>query len=158
MIAAPQCTETITAGNVIDWRSHRSARVCQSKLAAEACSCDDAVDRAYYINITLAEILKAEPAHRTTFRLPQLQVTDCKSLYDAICAQNPRTLEKRTMVDIRSIQEFANEKSIRWTPTELMWADGLTKCSKALLLEFAAWLKQPYVKLTDKATRSAAFA
>ena len=37
-----------------------------------------------------------------------------------------------TYVDIRSIQEYINPKTIHWVPTTVQWADGLTKCSKAL--------------------------
>ena len=63
---------------------------------------------------------------------------------------DPRTTEKRTYVDIRSIQEFIDVNTIFWTPTFLMWADGLTKCSKSLRDEMARWLAKPYVQLKDQ--------
>eukprot|EP00435_Cladocopium_sp_Y103_P015633 s906_g3.t2 len=116
LITTPHCTEVVTKGNLIDWKSNRSARVCRSTLAAEAIACDDCVDRTFYANAMLSELLSGVKAHKdpTGWRLRQLQVTDCKSLYDAIAAENPRTTEKRTYVDIRSIQEYINHKTIHW--------------------------------------------
>ncbi|CAJ1344302.1 unnamed protein product, partial [Effrenium voratum] len=151
LLTSAHCTETSTKASLVDWRSHRSGRVCCSTLAAEASACDDCVDRAYFVALTLTELLHGVPAHRAEQRLRQLQVTDCKSLFDAVCTQNPRTTEKRTYVDIRSIQEFIDNRSIRWVPTELQFADGLTKCNKQLRQDFHEWLSRPFVKLTDKA-------
>ena len=125
------------------WQRDRLAVTPVKRTLAAACSCDDGLLHQPH----LVQAPEGRACRRTTFRLPQLQVTDCKALYNAIWAQNARTWEKPTMVDLRNIQEFVNKKSIRWTPTENMWADGLTK-----------QLKQPSVKLAHMATRSAAFA
>jgi hypothetical protein len=151
MMTTPHCTQVPTKANVIDWRSNRSSRICRSTLAAEAIACDDCVDRAYFVNVNLAEILTGVPPHKDPekWKLQQLQVTDCRSLFDAVSAENPRTTEKRTYVDIRSIQEFIGVETIFWTPTHLMFADGLTKATKALREAFAKWLQRPYVQLKD---------
>ena len=84
--------------------------------------------------MVLSELLTGTAFHRDPekWKLRQLQVTDCKSLFDAVSAENPRTTEKRTYVDIRSIQEFIDSGTIFWCPTTLMWADGLTKRTKQL--------------------------
>ena len=150
MITTPHCTEVVTKGNLVDWKSNRSARVCRSTLAAEAIACDDCVDRTFYANAMLSELLSGVKAHKdpTGWRLHQLQVTDCKSLYDAVAAENPRTTEKRTYVDIRSIQEYINPKTIHWVPTTVQWADGLTKCSKALRSVFFEWIAKPFIQLS----------
>ena len=140
-----------TKGTVIDWKSNRSARICRSTLAAEAIACDDCVDRAYYTNMVLMEILTGTKAHKDSERrrLTQLQVTDCRSLFDAISAENPRTTEKRTYIDIRSIQEFVGHGTIFWTPTHVMWADGLTKASKPLRHGMADWMRGPFIQLKE---------
>ena len=150
LITTPHCTEVVTKGNLVDWKSNRSARVCRSTLAAEAIACDDCVDRTFYANAMLSELLSGVKAHKnpTGWRLHQLQVTDCKSLYDAVAAENPRTTEKRTYVDIRSIQEYINPKTIHWVPTTVQWADGLTKCSKALRSVFFEWIAKPFIQLS----------
>eukprot|EP00913_Durusdinium_trenchii_P032024 g29993.t1 len=129
LLTTPHCTQVVTKGNIVDWRSNRSSRVCRSTLAAESIACDDCVDRAHYVSLVLSELLTGTAFHRDPekWKLRQLQVTDCKSLFDAVSAENPRTTEKRTYVDIRSIQEFIDSSTIFWCPTTLMWADGLTK-------------------------------
>ena len=108
LITSPQRTEVNAKANLIDWRSNRSARVCRSTLACEAMSCDDCVDRSYFANLMLSELLTGEKPKKdlSSWRLHQLQVTDCKSLHDAISAEHPRTTEKRAYVDLRSIQQF----------------------------------------------------
>ena len=84
----------------------------------------------------------------SSWRLNQLQVTDCKSLFDAVMAERPKTTEKRTYVDIRSIQEFIKDKQMRWCPTGVMFADGLTKATKQLREQLRSWLDQPHTQLT----------
>ena len=153
MITSPKCTEANTPATIIDWCSNKSSRVCKSTLAAEASACDKSVDRAYFVGLTFGKLLDGVPAHRAVRHLRQLQVTDCKSLYDAIKAQNPRTSEKRTFVDLRSIQEYIDVRSIRWVPTEHQHADALTKCDKALRASFSHC---PYVQLTEGQTRRSA--
>ena len=152
LLTTPHCTQVATKANLIDWKSNRSSRVCRSTLAAEAIACDDCVDRAHFVSLVLAELLTGTPAHKDPerWKLQQLQVTDCRSLYDAVIAENPRTTEKRTFVDIRSIQEFISVRSIFWTPTSIMFADALTKCTKLLREQMAEWLKRPYVQLKEQ--------
>lgn len=108
-------------------------------------------DRTYFANAMLSELLTGIQAHKdpSKWRLLQLQVTDCKSLFDGIASENPRTTEKRTFIDIRSIQEFVNYKTIHWVPTTVQFADGLTKCCKSLRAAFRDWLCKPYVKLRE---------
>ena len=63
-------------------------------------------------------------------RLP-VCVTDCKSLYDHLSAVgSPSTLhDKRSAIDVLIIRESMKKTGcvIRWAPTELQLADGLTK-------------------------------
>ena len=155
MLTTPHCTEVNTRANLIDWRSNKSAQVCRSTLASEAMACDDCVDRSYFANLMVAELLTGEKPSKdlSSWRLNQLQVTDCKSLRDAISAEHPKTSEKRTYVDIRSIQQFIDGKTIRWCPTSVQWADGLTKATKEVRDQFRKWLNQPYTQLVSPESR-----
>ena len=116
-------------------------------MAAEASACDDCVDRCYFANLILSELLTGDQNHKESRKLHQLQVTDSRSLYDAISAEMPKTTEKRTYVDVRSIQQFVDYRTIHWVPTHLQHADGLTKASKALRESFTDWLGNVTVQL-----------
>ena len=62
---------------------------------------------------------------------PPVCVTDCKSLYDHLSAVgSPLTLHnKRSAIDVLIIRESMKKTGcvIRWAPTQLQLADGLTK-------------------------------
>ena len=93
----PRATDVISQGLLVDWKSSRSSRVCRSTLAAEASAADASVDRASFLNYQLSEILLNRPALHISSKelLRQIQVTDCRSLYDVLVSENPRTEEKR---------------------------------------------------------------
>ena len=62
---------------------------------------------------------------------PAVRVTDCESLYDHLLAVGrPTTLQdKRSAVDVLIFRESLKKTGcvIRWSPTGLQLADGLTK-------------------------------
>ena len=62
---------------------------------------------------------------------PPVIVTDCKSLYDHLVAvSSPTAVEdRRTSIDIFILRQSLSRlvASIRWVPTNRMWADSLTK-------------------------------
>ena len=62
---------------------------------------------------------------------PPVCVTDCKMLCDHLSAVgSPSTLhDKRSAIDVLIIRESTKKTGcvIRWAPTALQWADGLTK-------------------------------
>ena len=97
----------------------------------------------------LSELLYDEPAFKTGCKLNGRHVTDAKSLYDCVVAENPNVADKRSLVNVRSIQQTVSPKEMHWVPTRLMWADGLTKLDSSLLLRFAEWLADPFVQLRD---------
>ena len=135
--------------SVIDWKSARSVRVCRSTLAAEASAADEVADRGAFINMFLGELIHGTVAHRVGCRLPSCQMTDAKSLYDAIVSQNPNLADKRTLVSIRAIQESVSNDQIHWLPTRFQFADGLTKTDERLRRSFTRWLQQPVAILVD---------
>ena len=74
MLTSPKCAEVNTAASLVDWRSNRSSHVCRSTLASEAMSCDDSVDRGYFTNLVLSELLSGEKPTKDmkSWRLEQL--------------------------------------------------------------------------------------
>ena len=150
LLTSSDCLVATTPASILDWRSGRSPRVTRSTLASEANAMDDCVDRCTYSNHFLTELLYDGAPRELGRKLRQLQVTDCRSLYDAVISPNPVLTEKRTVIQIRSIQEFVNPEDIRWTPTGVMWADVLTKVDLPLLAEFQRWLRDPVVTLVGQ--------
>lgn len=149
MLTSAVVTERTVIGAVADWKTGRSKRVCRSTLAAEAVSADSATDRLAYTSYMLGELVFGIPAHRVGRRLRTLLVTDCKSLYDTIASPNPSIEDKRSLVNVRSIQELIDHRTVHWVPTHLQRSDGLTKISKALQLDLPQWLQQTVIQLRD---------
>jgi hypothetical protein len=153
LFASPDCFEHKTFVSILDWKSARSPRVTRSTLASEANAMDETVDRCTYLNFFITELLYDNAMtgkQRVERSLKQLQCTDCKSLYDSVISENPSSTEKRTLIVIRSIQDYINEDDCRWIPTNVMWADTLTKEDMQLCLTFQDWMKRPYVMLVDE--------
>ncbi|CAE7919464.1 GIP [Symbiodinium necroappetens] len=147
LLCGPSVLEKPSPAMLLDWRSSRTQRVCRSTLAAEASAADEGCDRGAYVNMFLSELLFNEPAHKVTPRLSQLAVTDAKSLYDCVISDNPNLTDKRSLVNVRAIQEVVPGSNFHWVPTFLMWADGLTKASKELQQSLHEWLQCPKVTL-----------
>ena len=61
--------------------------------------------------------------------------------------------EKRTAIGIASIKESLARGGLRWVPTHLQLADGMTKMKKALTDTFTKWLAAPHVVLGDGTVR-----
>ena len=133
---------------VLDCRA--GARVCRSTLAAEASAADEGADRAAFANMCLSELLYGEPAFKVGCKLNGKHVVDAKSLYDCVVAENPNVSDKRSLVNIRSVQETVAPRDIHWVPTQLMHADGLTKLDSTLLQQFSGWLRDPFVQPRDQ--------
>ena len=125
LVTSPGVLQKTAPAAVLDWRSGRSTRVCRSTLAAEASAADEACDRGCYLNMFIAELLYNRPAHRCQQRLLHLHVVDAKSLYDVVVSDTPNLTDKRSLVNVRAIQEVVDAERIRWVPAFLQWADGL---------------------------------
>ena len=149
MICPAQAKDTTTYGMMVDWKSGRSTRVCRSTLAAEASAADEATDRATYLNAFLTELFTNEPAYKAKCIMDQIQVTDAKSLYDCLVSENPVTTDKRSLINIRSVQQHVEPKNVHWVPTRLMHADGLTKLDKTLQENLRVWCMKPWCQLRD---------
>ena len=132
MICPAQVSEKTSYGFLVDWKSGRTQRVCRSTLASEACARDEAADRCCFTNLVLTELLYGEPAFRGEMRMNSFLCTDAKSLYDCLVSENPALADRRSMVQVRSVQQNFPPERIRWVPTRLQFSDGLTKADQKL--------------------------
>ena len=76
-------------------------------------------DRACYINLYVSELLYNVPSDRCQARLLHFHVIITKSLYDVVVSDIPNLVDKRSLVNIRAIQEvvIVDGERIRWVPT-----------------------------------------
>ena len=136
--------------SLLSWKSSRSKRVCRSTLASESCAADDTTDHAYYVASVFGELLLDQPATSTPVPgIPVYNVTDCKSLYDAVIKMNPSIGEKRKLIDIQSIKQSLADDGTRWVPTHLQWADAFTKADRVLRQKMTDWMQHPAATLHD---------
>ena len=154
LLCEPNCTENVAQAALLDWKSTRSSRVCRSTLAAEASAADMSIDRGSYLSLLVAEILQQIPSFKLDKPLSLRHVTDCKSLYDCICAENPNCEDRRTIITIRSSQQLICRNNEHWVPTTLQFANGLTKVNRALRATFRSWLQRPICILSEFAANS----
>eukprot|EP00439_Symbiodinium_sp_Y106_P057908 s106_g8.t1 len=152
-LTAPSVADRVEKASLVDWKSARSARVCRSTLAAEASAADEGCDRATFANLCLSELFTGEPAFKVHPQFLNLQVTDAKSLYDTVIAENPSVSDKRSLVNIRSVQQSVKPQDFRWVPTFLMLADALTKLDWKLCCQFSEFLQNPKLQLTDQGSK-----
>ncbi|CAK9054043.1 unnamed protein product [Durusdinium trenchii] len=148
-LCPPEVTETVTPCVLTDWKSGRSPRVCRSTLASEAVAADEGTDRGCHVNACLSELLYLQPAHKLGCRMPQKQISESKSLYDCVVSENPSVSDRRSLLQIRSVQQSIAPAGMRWVPTEKMHADGLTKEDKRLRDNLQAWLQSPWSQLRE---------
>eukprot|EP00439_Symbiodinium_sp_Y106_P045572 s1978_g5.t2 len=130
-------------GEIVFGESALKGTTCRSTLAAEASAADEGADRAVFANMCLGEIVFGESALKGTTRFDNIQVSDAKSLYDTVVAENPSVSDKRSLINIRSIQQSVKPKDFRWVPTEHMVADGLTKLDWKLTEQMSVFLQDP---------------
>ena len=149
-LCPPQVTQKTCNCMLMDWKSGRSPRVCRSTLAAEACAADEGADRSAFLNLFLTELFYQKPAYRGHQKLNSMLCVDAKSLYDCLIAENPALSDRRSMVQVRSVQQLFLPKDVRWLPTQLQHADGLTKIDEKLLISLRAWCERPWSQLVEQ--------
>ena len=149
LLADPKATDQDMTATLVDWKSSRSSRVCRSTLAAETSACDTALDRGSFLASMLTELITGVASYKQQMTNRLITVTDCRSLYDVLVSENPRTDEKRTIVTIRSCQQFIQRTDVFWVPTQLQWSDGLTKICPKLMYSLHSWVQKPWMKLHE---------
>lgn len=136
--------------HVLEFYARKQRRVCRSTFAAELNSMADAVEVARLVNMTVACCYRP---YVSPLQLQQLEdtndmplaievCTDCRSVYDALSAEDTRTPSESSLVLILHVlKELVRARIIHkltWVHTEDMLADGLTKggVSRKSLFEF----------------------
>ena len=81
-------------------------------------------------------------------------ITDCRSLYDALQRLSASLAEKRVILDLVAIREtcgggMESSSSVRWVPSDMQWADALTKRDKNLRDKFARFCEDPAFCLVE---------
>ena len=112
----------------------KMSRTVLSSLGAEAQAMSVALGFVELATLFLQELihgsfdLRGAPA--VIQERPPVYVSDCKSPYDHLLAfGSPTTLQdKRSAVDVLTIREYLKKTGcvVRWAPTGLQLADGLT--------------------------------
>ena len=134
------------------WRSYKLPRVVASTLAGEAQAYSTASAVAEWMSLLLAEarhgrfdlrteaqmselpsVMKAigEKLLDHVKRVPIVGITDCKSLHDNLHSMSSISTceDKRVAIDLAILKQCHKRTGlvVRWCPTHLMLADGLTK-------------------------------
>ena len=148
-ISSKQCLNGRAKASLIDWKSGRVKRVVRSTLAAEACMADSGIDAGRFIALCLGELFGLGLATDGQLSLEHYHATDCRSLYDAVLQNSASMEEKRTLLTVKAIRGALSFRHMRWVPTDMMFADGLTKEKPELREQFALWLQDPYVQLHE---------
>ena len=120
--------------NLLDWRSHKLKRVCRSSFAAETLSLADANDAVQHLRGSLLEILDPKANLKEwesqVSRWPATLVVDARDCFDHLNKETSALpSQKALMFDLAAIRGSINEghTKMRWTATENMLADCLTK-------------------------------
>jgi hypothetical protein len=127
------------------WKSYKLPRVVSSTLGAEAQSFSTACALAEWMSLMIVEAKKGAFDLRSVRDMPKTPIvsnlapkdenitgiTDCKSLYDHLTSMSSvsKVEDKRVAIDLAILKQCMTRTglSVRWCPTELMVADGLTK-------------------------------
>ena len=117
------------------WRSFKMSRTAPSSLGAEAQAMSVALGFVEWATLFLQELthvqIDLQVAPAVMQERPPVCVTDCKSLYDHLSAVGSLSTlhDKRSAIDVLIIRESVKKTGcvIRWAPTRLQLADGLTQ-------------------------------
>ena len=134
--------------SLLEWKSYRHQRILRSTLAAEAASLDRAVDMGNFMACVFSEMIYAN--YQATCGTPMFQVipvTDARSLWDSIHRLSTSFAEKRVEIDVAGLRQTC--RGLRWVPTEMQWADALTKRCPRLRDGFRRWAMDPVVTLVE---------
>lgn len=129
------------------WKSYRLPRVVCSTLGAESQSFSTASALAEWMSLMVSEakhgsfdlrdyVGVSNPSGTSKIHKPKVEailtgVTDCKSLYDSLTSMSSAVKcdDKRVAIDLAILRQCISRTGleVRWCPTQLMIADGLTK-------------------------------
>ena len=115
--------------SILDFRSHRIARVCRSSYAAETLGAEEGLDAAELAKGFVAEALGLPVHHMLATRVPLTGVTDAKDCYDRVTSDTGFGSQKSLMYSIANIRQQLRrpQTTYRWTATSNMFVDSGTK-------------------------------
>ena len=137
-----------TAWSPFCWKSYKLPRVVSSTLAAESQSFSTASAISEWMALMIVEARHQSFDLRSAAQVKQqgfihapndvsnkltevTGITDCKSLYDHLTSMSAASKceDKRVAIDLAVLRQCIARTGlkVRWCPTELMLADGLTK-------------------------------
>ena len=111
------------------WQSNKIKRVARSTFAAETLQCSNAFDHGSALRSLYDEINLSQ--NRTSLTIK----TDCQSLTDHIKKLTSTCSERRLVAELQVLKEAISSGelgAIHHIPTDLMIADGMTKCKPRL--------------------------
>ena len=153
---------------VLDARSHRLARVCRSTFAAELLGVEETFDTGLFCRGSLAECLgfpMEKPMVESSIdAVPLCVVTDAKDTYDKSMSDTPSFGSQKSLAFtiswLRATLRRPNV-SLRWTSTENMITDPMTKDMDGSHLrkviqsgEWCVKYHSSFVKQTSKTPKS----
>ena len=119
--------------NLLDFRSHRIARVCRSSYSAETLGAEEGLDAAELARGFLAGVLgvdvTAKDAWFKVTKVPLVGVTDAKDCYDRLTSDTGFGTQKSLSFTLASLRQQLRRPNtgFRWTATMNMWVDSGTK-------------------------------
>ena len=153
---------------VLDWRSRRIRRVVRSSFAAETLALADANDALQHLRGCLLDIMEGSADlskwETQVGRWPGTLVVDARDCHDHLAKETSALpTQKSLLFDLAAIRQSINEghTKIRWTATENMLADALTKPMDTdhllHILELGEWsISYDAGLVNDKTRRKAA--
>ena len=126
--------------DVLDFRSHRLTRVCRSSCACEAYGLEEGVDAADVVRGQLAEVRgvvgdNSRTSRRVLETVPLVAVVDARDAHDRVRSDVAPTsgAQKSLAVTVAALRQVFRSpaSSVRWTHTENMLPDALTKAMDA---------------------------
>ena len=119
--------------SILDFRSHRIARVCRSSYAAETLGAEEGLDAAELAKGFVAEALGLPVHHKHGYllasRVPLTGVTDAKVGYHRVTSDTGFGSQKSLMYSMANIRQQLRrpQTTYRWTATSNMFVDSGTK-------------------------------
>jgi len=140
------------------WKSSRVKRACSSTLAAEGQAALDGARHTEWLTSLLCESLYWDFDLEEREDFVQLHtvaaITDCKSLYDHCTKMGgAATLaDKSGALDVVTLRETLARIGLplRWAPTQVQLADGLTKSDADAIDYLRATLREGVYELADE--------
>ena len=121
--------------NLLDWRSYREPRVVNSSFQGETYCMDSAVDAMQFMRGAIAELRTCVVDPRKVDSLKSsvraLAVGDARDCYDKVVKETSSFGSRKSMAftvaALRQVFHGDDKMDIRWTATENMLTDALTK-------------------------------